>query len=60
MQSSLLLKGDKNDTKEVIEKNYEFFNTGDMETFVTLYHDYVVVRVNSIHMLSGVYNGVIS
>ena len=31
--------------KEVIEKNYECFNTGDMETFVSLYHEDVVVTI---------------
>ncbi len=43
--------------KEVIEKNYECFNTGGMETFVSLYHDDVVVKVNGMHRFSGVHNG---
>jgi hypothetical protein len=41
--------------KEVIAKNYECFNTGDMETFVSLYHDDVVVTVNGMHRFSGVH-----
>ena len=44
--------------KEVIEKNYECFNTGDMETFVFLYHNDVVVKVNGMHRFSGVHKGI--
>ena len=44
--------------KEVIVKNYECFNTGDMETFVSLYHDDVVVTINGMHGLSGVHKGI--
>ena len=44
--------------KEVIEKNYECFNTGDMETFVSLYRDDVVIRMNGMHRFSGVHNGI--
>ena len=44
--------------KEVVEKNYECFNTGDMETFVSLYHDDVVIRMNGMHRFSGVHNGI--
>jgi ketosteroid isomerase-like protein len=43
--------------KEIIEKNYECFNTGDMETFVSLYHDDVVVTINGMHRFSGVHKG---
>ena len=43
--------------KEVIAKNYECFNTGDMETFVSLYHDDVVVTINGMHRFSGVHKG---
>ena len=34
--------------KDVVAKNYECFNTGDMETFVSLYHDDVVVTINAV------------
>ena len=44
--------------KEVIEKNYECFNTGDMETFVSLYHEDVVVKINGMHRFSGTHNGI--
>ena len=44
--------------KEVIEKNYECFNTGDMETFVSLYHEDVVVTINGMHRFSGVHKGI--
>ena len=44
--------------KEVIEKNYECFNTGDMETFVSLYHEDVVVTINGMHRFSGVHEGI--
>ena len=30
---------------EVKAKHYECFNTGDMETFISLYHDDVVVTI---------------
>ena len=44
--------------KEVIAKAYECFNTGDMETFVTLFHADVVVTINGMHRLSGVHEGI--
>ena len=44
--------------KEVIAKNYECFNTGDMETFVSLYHDDVVVTINGMHRFSGTHKGI--
>ena len=44
--------------KEVIAKNYECFNTGDMETFVSLYHDDVVIKMNGMHRFSGVHKGI--
>lgn len=37
-----------------IEKNYEFFNTVDMETFVSLYHEDVVVKVNGMHKTTSI------
>ena len=42
--------------KEVIAKNYECFNTGNMKTFVSLYDD-VVVTINGMHRFSGVHKG---
>ena len=44
--------------KEVVAKLYECFNTGDMETFATLYHDDVVVTVNGMHRFSGCHKGI--
>jgi ketosteroid isomerase-like protein len=44
--------------KDVVAKNYECFNTGDMETFVSLYHEDVVVTVNGMHRFSGVHKGI--
>jgi ketosteroid isomerase-like protein len=44
--------------KEVITKNYECFKTGDMETFVSLYHEDVVVTINGMHRFSGVHIGI--
>ena len=44
--------------KEVIAKNYECFNTGDMETFVSLYHDDVMVKVNGMHRFSDLHKGI--
>ena len=44
--------------KEVIAKAYECFNTGDMETFVSLYHEDVVINMNGIHRFSGVHKGI--
>ena len=43
--------------KEVVQKNYECFTTGDMTTFRTLYAENAVVKVNGIHKLSGIYHG---
>ena len=44
--------------KEVVAKNYECFRTGDMETFVSLYHEDVVVTINGMHRFSGVHKGI--
>ena len=44
--------------KEVIAENYECFNTGDMETFVSLYHDDVVIKMNGMHRFSGLHKGI--
>ena len=44
--------------KEIVTKNYECFNTGDMETFVSLYDEEVMVKINGMHRFSGTYNGI--
>ena len=44
--------------KEVIAKSYECFSTGDMETFVSLYHEDVIVTINGMHRFSGVQKGI--
>jgi ketosteroid isomerase-like protein len=43
--------------KEIMEKTFDCFATGDMETFKTLHTDDVVVTMNGAHSLSGTYNG---
>jgi len=43
--------------KEVVQKNYECFTTGDMTTFRTLYAENAIIKVNGIHKLSGTYHG---
>ena len=45
-------------SKDVVVKSYECFNTGDMETFVSLFHEDVVVTVNGMHRFSGVHKGI--
>ena len=44
--------------KEKFAKNYDCFRTGDMETFVSLYHEDVVVTINGMHRFSGVHKGI--
>ena len=44
--------------KEIVAKNYECFNTGDMETFVSLYDEEVMIKINGMHRFSGTYNGI--
>ena len=44
--------------KDVVAKNYECFNTGDMETFISLYHNDVVVTINGMHRFSGTHRGI--
>ena len=43
--------------KEVMEKTYECFASGDMETFQTLHTNDCVFTMNDAHQLSGTYNG---
>ena len=43
--------------KEVMEKTYECFASGDMETFQTLHTEDCVFTMNGAHQLSGTYNG---
>jgi len=51
------LDGVRMTPKEVVQKNYECFTTGDMTTFRTLYAENAIVKVNGIHKLSGTYHG---
>ena len=44
-------------SKELVQKAYDCFATGDMDTFRTLYHVDVVVKTNGMHKFSGTYNG---
>ena len=44
-------------SKELVQKAYDCFATGDMDTFRTLYHTDVVVKINGMHKFSGTYNG---
>ena len=44
-------------SKEVVQKAYDCFATGDMDTFRTLYNTDVVVKINGMHKFSGTYNG---
>ena len=44
--------------KEVVQKGYDCFTSGDMETFVGLFHDECVVTMNGMHKFSGTYNGI--
>ena len=43
--------------KEVMEKTYECFASGDMETFQKLHTEDCVFTMNGAHQLSGTYNG---
>ena len=43
--------------KEVMEKTYECFASGDMETFAKLHAPDCVFTMNGAHQLSGTYNG---
>jgi len=44
--------------RKVTVKNYECFTTGDMETFVMLYHEDAVIVMNGTHRFSGTHNGI--
>ena len=44
--------------KEIVQKGYDCFSTGDMETFVGLFHEDVTVVMNGMHKFSGTYNGI--
>ena len=43
--------------KEVIEKTYECFESGEMEAFTKLDTPDCVFIINGAHQLSGTYNG---
>tara|TARA_B100000900_G_scaffold256813_1_gene218853 strand:- start:222 stop:593 length:372 start_codon:yes stop_codon:yes gene_type:complete len=44
--------------KEVVQKGYDCFASGDMETFVKLFHEDCTVTINGMHKLSGTCNGI--
>ena len=39
--------------KEVVQQGYDCFSTGDMETFVGLFHEDFKVFMNGMHKFSG-------
>ena len=43
--------------KEVVQKGYDCFASGDMETFVGLFHEDCTVTINGMHKFSGTHNG---
>ena len=43
--------------KEVVQKSYEAFGTGDMETLASLSHEDLIVKVNGMMSISGEYKG---
>jgi len=44
--------------KDIVQKAYDCFASGDMETFASLWSDDAVIVVNGMHKFSGTYNGV--
>ena len=44
--------------KEVIQKVYDCFATGDMETLASFYHEDCTISINGMHKLSGTYNSI--
>ena len=44
--------------KEIVQKGYDCFASGDMETFVGLFHEDCTVTINGMHKFSGTYNGI--
>ena len=44
--------------KEVVQKGYDCFASGDMETFVKLFHEDCTVTINGMHKFSGTCNGI--
>lgn len=45
-------------SKEVVQKGYDCFASGDMETFVKLFHEDCTVTINGMHKFSGTCNGI--
>ena len=41
--------------KEVVQKGYDCFSTGDMDTFVGLLHEDVKAVMNGMHKFSGTF-----
>ena len=44
--------------KEVVQKGYDCFASGDMETFVGLFHENCTATINGMHKFSGTYSGI--
>ena len=44
--------------KVIVEKGYDCFASGDMETFVGLFHEDCTCTINGMHKFSGTYNGI--
>jgi len=42
----------------VVQKGYDCFASGDMETFVGLFHEDCTCTINGMHKFSGTYNGI--
>ena len=43
--------------KEVVQKAYDCFSTGDMATFKTLFSDSAIIKNNGMHKFSRTYQG---
>ena len=43
--------------KEIVQKGYDSFATGDMATIKSLMHEKAVIKVNGMHKFSGTYHG---
>ena len=44
--------------KEIVLKGYDCFATGDIETFISLFHEDCKVVNNGMHKFSGTYDGI--
>ena len=43
--------------KEIVQKAYDCFSTGDMALFKTLFSDSAIIKNNGMHKFSGTYHG---